>query len=134
MNSKAYWEKRAAERMVGYAADAEKTANTLGKAYRSISDYLSEESAKVLKSFGNAFDLSEAEARRILSDLPDEKMTSALKAAVGNIADPQKRKEAEALISSPAYAYRMNRLKELDEKTSELCGRLYNTEIGRAHV
>lgn len=129
MNSKAYWEKRAAERMVGYAADAEKTANTLGKAYQSVSAYLSEESAKVLKSFGNAFDLSEAEARRILSDLPDEKMTAALKAAVGNIADPQKRKEAEALISSPAYAYRMNRLKELDEKTSELCERLYNAEV-----
>ncbi|MGN0595769.1 MAG: minor capsid protein [Ruminiclostridium sp.] len=129
MNSKAYWEKRAAERMVGYAADAEKTANTLGKAYQSVSAYLSDEAAKVLKSFSNAFDLSEAEARRILSDLPDEKMTAALKAAVGNIADPQKRKEAEALISSPAYAYRMNRLKELDEKTSELCGRLYNAEV-----
>lgn len=133
MNSKAYWEKRAAERMVGYAADAEKTANTLGKAYQSVSAYLSDEAAKVLKSFGNAFDLSEAEARRILSDLPDEKMTAALKAAVGNIADPQKRKEAEALISSPAYAYRMNRLKELDEKTSELCGRLYNAEVKTDH-
>ncbi len=37
------------------------------------------------------------------------------------------------MISSPAYAYRMNRLKELDEKTSELCGRLYNAEVKTGH-
>lgn len=129
MRSKDYWEKRAAERMVDYTADAERTANTMGKAYQAVSAYLSDEAASVLKSFENAFDLPEAEARRLLENLPDDDMISQLKTAVGNISDPVKRKEAEALISSPAYAYRMDRLKELDGKTSEMCERLYNAEV-----
>lgn len=115
--------------MVEYTADAEQTANTMGKAYHAVSVYLSDEAASVLKSFENAFDLSEAEARRLLENLPDDDMLSQLKMAVGNISDPVKRKEAEALISSPAYAYRMDRLRELDGKTSEMCERLYNAEV-----
>lgn len=115
--------------MVDYTADAERTANTMGRAYHAVSAYLSDEAASVLKSFENAFDLSEAEARRLLENLPDDDMLSQLKMAVGNISDPVKRKEAEALISSPAYAYRMDRLRELDGKTSEMCERLYNAEV-----
>ena len=115
--------------MVDYTADAEQTANTMGKAYQAVSAYLSDEAASVLKSFENAFDLPEAEARRLLENLPDDDMISQLKMAVGNISDPVKRKEAEALISSPAYAYRMDRLRELDGKTSEMCERLYNAEV-----
>lgn len=126
--SKKYWEQRAAERMVDYMADAEKTANTLGKAYHAVGIYLSGEAEKVRKTFQNTFNLSEAEARRLIDSTPD-KMIDKLKASVSKISDPQKRAEAEAIISSPAYAYRIQRMQTLEDNINEQCKRVYNAEL-----
>ncbi len=127
--SKAYWEKRAADRMVDYMADAERTANTLGKAYYSVGQYLSDEAAKILKSFTDTFGLSEAEARRLIGNTSDKSITEKLKKALPKIADGDKRRQAEAMISSPAYSYRIKRLENLGNNIRKQCQSLYNTEI-----
>ena len=127
--SKKYWEQRAAERMVDYMADAENTANALGKAYQAVGTYLSDEAEKVRKTFQNTFNLSETEARRLIDSTPDKSMIDKLKASVSKIADPQKREEAEAIISSPAYAYRIQRMQALENNINEQCKRIYNAEL-----
>lgn len=127
--SRKYWEQRAAERMVDYMADAENTANALGKAYQAVGTYLSDETEKVRKTFQNTFNLSEAEARRLIDSTPDKSMIDKLKASVSKIADPQKREEAETIISSPAYAYRIQRMQALENNINEQCKRVYNAEL-----
>ena len=115
--------------MVDYMADAENTANALGKAYQAVGTYLSDEAEKVRKTFQNTFNLSETEARRLIESTPDKSMIDKLKASVSKIADPQKREEAEAIISSPAYAYRMQRMQALENNINEQCKRVYNAEL-----
>lgn len=127
--SKAYWEKRATDRMVDYMADAERTSNTLGKAYYSVGRYLSDEAAKILKSFTDTFGLSESEARRLIGNTPDRSITEKLKKALPKIADKDKRRQAEAMISSPAYSYRIKRLENLGNNVRKQCSQLYNTEV-----
>ncbi|MBQ8931541.1 MAG: minor capsid protein [Ruminiclostridium sp.] len=127
--SKAYWEKRAADRMVDYMADAERTSNTLGKAYYSVGRYLSDEAAKILKSFTDTFGLSESEARRLIGNTPEKSITEKLKKALPKIADKDKRRQAEAMISSPAYSYRIKRLENLGKNVRKQCSQLYNTEV-----
>lgn len=127
--SEKYWERRAAERMVDYMADAEKTANALGRAYYAVGQYLTGQADKVRLSFQGAFDLSEAEAKRILAKLPDESMIDKLKAAIPGITDDKKRKAAEAIISSPAYAYRISRMQNLEDAIAEQCKALYGAEV-----
>lgn len=127
--SRKYWEQRAAERMVDYMADAENTANALGKAYQAVGTYLSDKTEKVRKTFQNTFNLSETEARRLIESTPDKPMIDKLKASVSKITDPQKREEAEAIISSPAYAYRIQRMQALENNINEQCKRVYNAEL-----
>lgn len=127
--SKAYWEKRAADRMVDYMADAERTSNTLGKAYYTVGRYLSDEAAKILKSFTDTFGLSESEARQLIGKTPDRSITEKLKKALPKIADKDKRRQAEAMISSPAYSYRIKRLENLGNNVRKQCSQLYNTEV-----
>ena len=127
--SKAYWEKRAADRMVDYMADAERTSNTLGKAYYSVGRYLSDEAAKILKSFTDTFGLSESEARQLIGTTPEKSITEKLKKALPKIADKDKRRQAEAMISSPAYSYRIKRLENLGNNVRKQCSQLYNTEV-----
>ncbi len=127
--SKEYWARRSAERMIDYTAEAEKTANKIGKAYYNAGKYLSDEAGKVAKSFGKAFDLSEAEALRLMKNPPGKTMIQQLKAAVSGISDPDKRKELEAVISSPAYAYRIGRLEQVEKNIRDSCAKLYNTEL-----
>lgn len=127
--SEKYWERRAAERMVDYMADAEKTANTLGRVYYAVGQYLTGQAEKVRLSFQGAFDLSEAEAKRILAKLPDKSMIDKLKAAIPGITDDKKRKAAEAIISSPAYAYRISRMQNLEDAIAEQCKALYGAEV-----
>lgn len=127
--SKEYWARRSAERMIDYTAEAEKTANKIGKAYYNAGKYLSDEAGKVAKSFGKAFDLSEAEALRLMKNPPGKTMMQQLKAAVSGISDPEKRKELEAVISSPAYAYRIGRLEQVEKNIRDSCAKLYNTEL-----
>lgn len=127
--SKEYWARRSAERMIDYTAEAEKTANKIGKAYLNAGKYLSDEAGKVVKSFGKAFDLSEAEALHLLKNPPGKSVVQQLKAAVSGISDPDKRKELEKMISSPAYAYRIGRLEQVEKNIRNSCAKLYNTEL-----
>lgn len=128
--SKKYWEDRAAGRMVGYAAKAESTADTLGKAYYATARYLQDEAKGIMSTFADKFELSIAEAETMLKNAPGKSMFEQMKTALATCSDEQKKQELETLLSSPAYAHRIGRLNDLDSKISDMCSRLANAEIG----
>lgn len=129
MNSRDYWARRAADRMDSYMDDAESLSKELNRAYINAGTYLSDEAGNVLKTFQDAFELSEAEARRLLSNVPDKSMTDKLRQALSSMTDPDKRRMAEAQISSAAYAYRINRLNELSGSIEKACSAIAKSEI-----
>ncbi len=129
MRSKEYWARRASERMVDYQADAVKTANEIGRVYFAAQKYLEAEAAKVFRGFRNGFKLSEADARRCLENVPDENALKALRLAVLKMPDGEEKQAALAILSSPAYQYRINRLDALNRNIAKTCGDLCGVEL-----
>lgn len=126
----AYWERRAAQRMVDYMAEAEKTASDLGQAYYAASESVSADMRRIFGNFQKAFALSEAEAKRIFATVGNERAEKALRKAAEKISDPEQRQLAlDALTSAPAYRWRIARLDDLLGDVSEKCGLLYKTEL-----
>ena len=129
MKSKEYWERRAAERMVNYQADAERTANEIGKAYYQSQEYIKSEIDKVFRGFQKGFSLSEEEALDILDPSSNKTAMTVLRDAAMKIADPAEREKALAALSSPAYQYRINRLDAINSNIAATCNSLYRTEL-----
>ena len=67
--------------------------------------------------------------RQLIGKTPDRSITEKLKKALPKIADKDKRRQAEAMISSPAYSYRIKRLENLGNNVRKQCSQLYNTEV-----
>ncbi|MBR5089232.1 MAG: minor capsid protein [Ruminiclostridium sp.] len=129
MKSKEYWERRAAERMVNYQADAERTANEIGRAYYQSQEYIKSEIDKVFRGFQKGFSLSEEEALDILDPSSNKTAMTVLRDAAMKIADPVEREKALAALSSPAYQYRINRLDAINSNIAATCNSLYRTEL-----
>lgn len=129
MNSKDYWSQRATERMDSYMDDAEATARELSKAYHKASLYLDDEARSIIKSFQGAFDLSETEARLLLRNADGKDITKLLSKTVESISDADKKRLAQAQISSPAYAHRISRLVKLSDSIEKTCSELAKGEI-----
>ncbi len=125
-----YWERRAADRMVDYMAEAEKTASDLGQAYYAASESMKDDMHRIFGSFQRAFAISEAEAKRIFASVGNESAMKSLRMAAEKIADPEQRKLAlDALTSAPAYTWRIARLDNMLENVSQACNRLYKTDL-----
>lgn len=126
----AYWERRSAQRMVDYMAEAEKTASDLGQSYYAASESMKDDMHRIFGNFQRAFNVSEAEAKRIFASIGNESAEKTLRRAAGKISDPEQRQLAlDAITSAPAYTWRIGRLDDMLGKISDACKRLYNTAL-----
>lgn len=115
MKSDSYWSQRAAKRMYEYQKQADKIADEIAKAYISAANYINSEMSKIFRTFQLDGGLTEKEALELLNNLPDRATLDDLKAVLKKIKDPDKRRALLNIINSPAYAYRMKRLEQLQE-------------------
>lgn len=127
--SKAYWGERAKVRNLRMIDEAEATAAELKKGYDAAERLIEEEVRNIYKGFENAFGLSHAKAKRLITSAKSETPSKALIDAINRIADPDKRREMKALVSAPAYKWRIDRLDKIQKKAKELSTRLYNAEL-----
>lgn len=130
MTNKDYWARRAQDRMERYMEAAEDSSKSLSAAYKKTADYISAEAARVEKNFINAFKLSETEARRLIDGANQGKnMAQTLGSALSGITEKAARLEAEAQLSSAAYAYRIKRLEDLSNSIKDICDDLTKTTL-----
>lgn len=134
MKSKEYWKKRAQWRMYGYHEQADKVADDVAKAYISATNAINKEIAAIFRSFKINSGLSEAEARRLLNNLPDNTKLSELKKIVNKIKDPEEKQELLNIINSPAYAWRIRRFKELQKSVDIQTKQLAEFEQSVTHA
>lgn len=128
--SGSYWERRVAQRMVDYMAEAERTANDLGRAYYAASESMKDDMHRIFGNFQKAFDVSEAEAKQIFASVGNDSAMAELKKAAMKILAPEKRQAAlDVLDSAPAYTWRIARLDDLLGRVSDDCNRIYKTEL-----
>lgn len=127
-----YWARRAAMRMVDYQAEAEETANAIGKAYSAANTSMQADMHKIFGNFQRTFQISESQAKQILSAVGNESAMKALQAAALKIPDPETQKLAmDALTSAPAYSWRIARLDDMLDDIEQKCNDIYHTDLAK---
>lgn len=128
MNSRDYWERRAAQDMYDRMGTAEDTAAEMNAAIRQTSAYLEKEVKAVMRGM-QSFGISEAEAKKILNAASDGTALQRLRKAAQQVGDPEKREALlNAINSAGAYRYRITRIEELNRDINRQCRELYKTE------
>lgn len=128
MNSRDYWERRAAQDMYDRMGAAEETAAEMNAAIRQTSAYLEKEVKAVMRGM-QSFGISEAEAKKILNAASDGTALQRLRKAAQQVGDPEKREALlNAINSAGAYRYRITRIEELNKDINRQCRELYKTE------
>ena len=128
MNSRDYWERRAAQDMYDRMGTAEETAAEMNKAIQQTSAYLEKEVKAVMRGM-QSFGISEAEAKKILNAAGDGTALQRLRKAAQQVSDPEKREALlNAINSAGAYRYRITRIEELNKDINRRCRELYKTE------
>lgn len=128
MNSRDYWERRAAQDMYDRMGTAEETAAEMNKAIQQTSAYLEKEVKAVMRGM-QSFGISEAEAKKILNAAGDGTALQRLRKAAQQVSDPEKREALlNAINSAGAYRYRITRIEELNRDINRQCRELYKTE------
>lgn len=128
MNSRDYWERRAAQDMYDRMGTAEETAAEMNAAIQQTSAYLEKEVKAVMRGM-QSFGISEAEAKKILNAAKDGTALQRLRKAAQQVGDPEKREALlNAINSAGAYRYRITRIEELNKDINRQCRELYKTE------
>lgn len=128
MNSRDYWERRAAQDMYDRMGTAEDTAAEMNAAIQQTSAYLEKEVKAVMRGM-QSFGISEAEAKKILNAAGDGTALQRLRKAAQQVGDPVKREALlNAINSAGAYRYRITRIEELNRDIMKQCRELYKTE------
>ena len=128
MNSRKYWERRAAQDMYDRMGTAESTAAEMNAAIRQTSAYLEKEVKAVMRGM-QSFGISEAEAKKILNAAGDGTALQRLRKSAQQVSDPEKREALlNAINSAGAYRYRITRIEELNRDINRQCRELYKTE------
>ncbi len=128
MNSRDYWERRAAQDMYDRMGTAEETAAEMNAAIKQTSAYLEKEVKAVMRGM-QSFGISEAEAKKILNAAKDGTALQRLRKAAQQVGDPEKREALlNAINSAGAYRYRITRIEELNRDIVKQCRELYKTE------
>lgn len=128
MNSRDYWERRAAQDMYDRMGTAEETAAEMNAAIKQTSAYLEKEVKAVMRGM-QSFGISEAEAKKILNAAKDGTALQRLRKSAQQVSDPEKREALlNAINSAGAYRYRITRIEELNKDIVKQCRELYKTE------
>ncbi len=126
--SNTYWERRKAQNMFDYMADAERTANEISALYLKASRHISAELDAIFERYQKKHHLSEAEAYRLLNQLHDKTSINELKEALR--ADKADRTKANILaeLESPAYQARLERLRQTQNQLDLTMQNVYQQE------
>lgn len=128
MNSRDYWERRAAQDMYDRMGTAEETAAEMNAAIKQTSAYFEKEVKAVMRGM-QSFGISEAEAKKILNAAKDGTALQRLRKAAQQVGDPERREALlNAINSAGAYRYRITRIEELNKDINRRCRELYKTE------
>lgn len=120
-NNKKYWGKRAAEKVRFFNEEADKIVAELSQAYTEAELTFKEAVANVFAGFSGGFGLSQAKAKELIKSAGNKAPSKALIQMANRITDPNKRQEALAVLSAPAYKWRVDRLDKLTLQAEKLC-------------
>lgn len=128
MNSKDYWIKRKAQRMIHDMDQAEKAAKQFDEIYRLASLQITSKIDRIFESYRRDHGLTEVEAQRILANVKNLTDIRELKQALQNTTDSEEARQLLILINSAPYASRISHYEALQTQVDNLSTHLYKAE------
>ncbi len=124
-----YWEERAARRMYEDMKTAEEAAEDIRKLYTRASRYIQSQGSDIFEAFRRQTGLSEAEARRYLTQAKNPADVQSVIEFAKQIQDPARRQELLNWIKASATQSRLARLATLQDAIDTLVPMLYAQEM-----
>ena len=131
-----YWTDRAALRQAVYDRSSAQTMGIVSDAHKRMLGDLREDARRIIGNFEKAFDLTPAEARKLLKSPLPAKEAERLRERIDLITDPAYKKLMQAKVSSGAYAHRLNRLEGIQMSAETAAIKVADVEktIGLQHL
>lgn len=127
MKNEKYWNKRQKEKLFGILDKSEVTSDYIGNVYYKSASYLKKQMEGIFETYKAKNGLSLQEAKQLLFSLEDphdyDEMIKKLSLSSG-----QERKELLKKLDAPAYRYRINRLKDMQNQVDLVMNNIYNVE------
>lgn len=125
MDNERYWIDRANYLIYHHMSDAEQTADEIATLYRKASKWLIYEARKIFDRYQNSHGLTEAEARRLISQLQDSSSLEELKRL---LEQDGRNREILAQLDAPAYQFRIDRLRQIQNQLDIVMNNVYQQE------
>lgn len=113
--SKAYWNKRANERMASYHKDSDETIRKITSAYDKAVKDINGDINNIFYKYMKDSDLSEKEVRKLLNSKIPKKELNDIRAKIHGIQDEELKRYMMAQLNAEAYKTRITRLEALKE-------------------
>ena len=129
MNSRDYWERRAAKRMYEDMKTAEAAADDVENLYSRASLYVQQQGSQIFDTFRRETGLTEQEALKLLQQVKIPTDFQAILEYLDSIKDPAKRKTVIDWLNASATRSRLARLASLQQAIDNLVPLLYAEEL-----
>ena len=125
-----YWAKRqAVDDAYSYFTKAEHTADDIGKVYQKASGYISNQAEDIFQRYRTRYNLSEAEARRLINTLRDQTSIDELLKKLQSVEQTEAIADLRKEIEASAFAARLERLRQLQNNLNLVMRQVYQQEL-----
>lgn len=125
-----YWAKRqAVDDAYTYFTEAEHTADDIGKAYQKASGYISNQAESIFEKYRTRYNLSEAEAMRLINTLRDQTDIDELLKKLQSVEQTEAIVDLRKEIEASAFAARLERLRQLQNNLDLVMRQVYKQEL-----
>lgn len=128
MSNLNYWERRQVEDMYQYMEKAEIAADEIAKIYRKSSGYLSAMADDIFEKFRSRYNLTESEARQLISQMKDKTSLDELLQRLKSGDKSESKRELMKLLEAPAYQARLERLRQIQNQLDMVMKTVYQQE------
>lgn len=127
--SKSYWNWRAAREAYEMYEESESLAKDLANAYQKASGYMSHQAEGIFNKYRDKYNLSEEEARRLISQVRDKSSIRNLLNTLRGASDKKAAKDIRMELESAAYRARIVRYGDLQLQLDDIMKNIYQQEL-----
>lgn len=116
MKNDEYWQQRSAWNMYHYMEQAEITADQIAEVYLKSSRWLSYKAEEIFDRFMTKHELTETEARQLLSKMQDRTSLDEMLRVLQSEKSEERKRKLLTELEAPAYQARLERFRQLQNQ------------------
>lgn len=128
MKNDEYWQQRSAWNMYHYMEQAEIAADQIAEVYLKSSRWLSYKAEEIFVRFMTKHELTETEARQLLSKMQDRTSLDEMLRVLQSEKSEERKRKLLTELEAPAYQARLERLRQLQNQIDIVMQQVYQQE------